>query len=342
MIFNMKDFRMTPIKRVPLLVLILLLILVPGSLSALTVKLASPFPEGTEWDNTLKKMAAEWADITNGQVRMRIYPGGVAGDDADMVRKMRFGQIDAAVLTSFGMKSIVPNSFVMTLPGLMHSDAELDAVIEDFAPSFDQNFIAEGFRVLTWSKSGWAYFFSKNSAGTPMKMRSEKLAISSSDVELAEAFKALRFNIIPMALNELMVGLQSGMATAYYAPPMASAAYQWFAQAPYMIDLPIAPVLGGMVISERTWSRIPESYHGELKQAIEDVAKVFAAESDRINAEAMSVMLRHGLKVLDMDDNLRSEWFSVLTAGHDLVVGDGKWVDRGVYEDFISRLEEMR
>ncbi|MCK5251256.1 MAG: TRAP transporter substrate-binding protein DctP, partial [Spirochaetaceae bacterium] len=74
-----------------LIVFLLFLLHLPLSLSALTIKLASPLPEGTEWDNTLRRMADEWSDITDGQIRMRIYPGGIAGDEGDMVRKMRIG-----------------------------------------------------------------------------------------------------------------------------------------------------------------------------------------------------------------------------------------------------------
>lgn len=321
---------------------LLFLFLALTPLSALTVKLGSPFPEGSAWDSTLKRMAAEWSDITGGDVRMRIYPGGVAGDQADTIRKMRFGQLDAAVLTSFGLQSIVPSTFVLSLPGMLQSEAELDYVIERFAPDFDEEFVKEGFRVLAWSKSGWAYFFAKSPSTTPERFMREKLSVSSAEEETAANFKALGFSVVPVDLNELMVALQSGMVSAFYAPPMAAAAYQWFALAPYMIDFALAPVLGGLVISERTWNRIPERYHRELKQAIETVARDFYAESERLNAEAMTVMARHGLQLKDLTDSQREDWYKVMTSGHKLVVGDDKWIDDKLYGEFISVLEGLR
>ena len=321
---------------------LLLALALASPLSAITIKLGSPFPEGSAWDTTLKRMAAEWREITDGQVRMRIYPGGVAGDDSDMIRKMRFGQLDAAVLTTFGLKSIVPNTFVMTLPGILQSEDELDYILSEFAPRFDEDFVREGFRVLTWSKSGWAYFYSKNPSITTDQMRREKLAVSSNDEELAANFKALRFNVVPTSLSELMVSLQSGMVSAFYAPPMAAAAYQWFSQAPYMIDFPLAPVLGGFVISERTWQRIPEQYHEELQAAIQDVARDFYLESERLNSEALDVMNRHGLHREQLTEAQKDEWFEMFTEGHGLVVGDGKWIDDEVYGDFMAHVNSMR
>lgn len=332
---------MTPTKKTGVLALLVLFLIVTP-ISALTVKLGSPFPEGSPWDSTLKHMAAEWSDITGGEVRMRIYPGGVAGDQADTIRKMRFGQLDAAVLTSFGLQSIVPKTFLLSLPGILRSEAELDFVIEEFTPRFDEEFVDEGFRILAWSKSGWAYFFSKNQTRTAEGLMNEKLSVSSAEEETAANFKALGFNVVPVDLNELMVALQSGMVSAFYAPPMAAAAYQWFALAPHMIEFAMAPVIGGLVISERTWNRIPRRYHVELKQAIETVALDFYAESERLNKEALSVMARHGLQLENLTDSQKEDWYEVMTSGHKLIVGDGKWIDDDLYREFISTLEGLR
>ncbi|RKX71537.1 MAG: C4-dicarboxylate ABC transporter substrate-binding protein [Spirochaetes bacterium] len=322
--------------------LIVLVFAALAPLSALTVKLGSPFPEGSSWDSSLKRMAAQWSEISGGQVRLRIYPGGVAGDQADMIRKMRIGQLDAAVLTSFGLKSIVPDTFVLSLPGLLKSEAELNYVIEEFVPQFDDDFVKEGFRILAWSKSGWAYFFAKSPARTPRQLMNEKLSVSAADEEAAVNFISLGFNVVPTSLNELMVALQSGMVTAFYGPPMAAAAYQWFALAPYMIDFPLAPVLGGFVVSERTWNRIPERYHAELKAAIEEVAADFYTESERLNIEAMNVMKRHGLKVEELNADEMEQWYDLMNSGHHLLVGDGKWIDEDLYNNLVSSLKGLR
>lgn len=321
---------------------VVLIILISSSAAGLTIKLGSPFPEGSAWDSTLKEMAAEWRKISSGKVRMRIYPGGVAGSEGDMIRKMRFGQLDAAVLTTFGMKSIVPDSFVMTLPGILQSETELDYAIAEFAPRFDEDFIKKGFRVLVWSKTGWAYFFAANPIHTPDSLRKERLSVSNTDEELAANFKSLRFNVVPMSLGEVMVALQSGMATAVYCPPLIAAAYQWFSQVPYMLDFKLAPVMGGIVISEKTWQRIPDKYHEEFQTAIDEVARNFYLESERLNEEAMKVMKKHNLEVINLSENETADWLEVFTAGHSLLIGDDKWIDNEVYNDFVTTLEGLR
>lgn len=311
-------------------------------LSALTIKLGSPLPEGSAWDLSLKKMGAEWREITNKKVNLRIYPGGIAGSEGDMIRKMKFGQLDAAVLTIFGMKTLVPNSFVMAMPGILESEEELDAAIQEFAPRFDAEFAKKGFQVLAWSKSGWIYFYSKNPAKTPELLQKEKLSINNTDKELATIFKTLNFNVVPMALNEVIVALQSGMATAVYSPPVAAAAYQWFPLVPNMIDYKLAPVIGGFVISGKTWNRIPEQYRDDMLKVANRLSREFYEESERLNEKAMNVMDGYGLEVINLSGEETEEWQEIIGKGHALLVGDGKWIDDAVYDDFEEFLENIR
>ena len=59
----------------------------------IVIKIATLAPEGTEWHGLLVELGQEWKKATDGEVRLRIYPGGVVGDERDMVRKIRFVQI---------------------------------------------------------------------------------------------------------------------------------------------------------------------------------------------------------------------------------------------------------
>lgn len=313
-----------------------------AALSAQTIKLASPLPEGTEWHNALLRMANDWREITGGRVRLRIYPGGIAGNEADMVRKMRFGQLDAGVFSAFGLKAIVPETFVFTLPGLLRSEEELDYVLEHFLGRFDERFREEGFEIGAFSKTGWAYIFGPVPIHDPDDLKRRKVFVDNTDTEMSIVFKSLGFNVVPVGINEIAVSLQSGLADTFYAPPVGAAAYQWFAFSPYMTDFRLTPVIGGIVLTERAWSRIPEQYHEELKAAMERMAASFYSESIRLNEEALAVMEKHGLQHVAVTDEQVEEWTAVMRSGHELMVGEGRSVPTEVYEDFTAMLEGLR
>ena len=49
------------------------------------IKMATLAPEGTPWHALIAKMGERWSEETNGNVRLRIYPGGIVGDERDMI-----------------------------------------------------------------------------------------------------------------------------------------------------------------------------------------------------------------------------------------------------------------
>jgi TRAP-type C4-dicarboxylate transport system substrate-binding protein len=322
--------------------LILMILGSISSLSALTIKMGSLFPENSSWDRTLNRMAQEWSAITDGKVTLKIYPGGIAGDESDMIRKMRIGQLDAAVLTSAGMSGIVPDTLAASLPFLVQSEEELDYIIDDVLPLFDDDYRDKGFEVLVWSKSGWINFFANEIIMTPDDLRKTRMGVSPDSPEMVEAFKALGFKVIPLGMNENLMGLQSGMIDSLYSIPMVTAVFQWFALAKYMNPIPMAPVLGGIVISERTWKKIPKAYHDELKASMDNVAREFFKETEKLNNEAIDVMLKNDLVILKPTDSDLQSWRDLFSNGYWMIVGDGKMISEASYSEITGKLRDFR
>ena len=51
------------------------------STHATTLKIATLSPEGTAWMKMLRQAASNIEQRTDGSVKLKIYPGGVMGDD---------------------------------------------------------------------------------------------------------------------------------------------------------------------------------------------------------------------------------------------------------------------
>ena len=58
---------------------------------AQTIKLGTLAPDGSPWYTSLRDMDERWKEASNDEVRLKIYPGGVLGDEGDMIRRMRIG-----------------------------------------------------------------------------------------------------------------------------------------------------------------------------------------------------------------------------------------------------------
>ncbi len=127
------------------------------------------------------EVAQKWKELSGGRVTLRIYAGGVAGDENDMLRKVRIGQLHATALTSVMLIDIVPDIEALSFPMLVRTDGEFEYLIEKLGPEFEARLAKKGFKVLTWTTAGWSHFFTKEPVITPEDMKKRKLFFWGSD-----------------------------------------------------------------------------------------------------------------------------------------------------------------
>lgn len=328
---------------------ILIVFLLMGSIFSLhaadkvTIKLASLFPIGSSWDTTLREIASEIKKNTGGDVSMKIYSGGTMGSEGNVLRKIKIGQIDAGVFSAFGLKEMVSDTFVISFPFLLQSENEVDFALRFYTPEFKREFNKKGFEPLVWSKSGWAHIFSNKPVKTPEDLKKLKLGFSPNETEMIDAFRNMGFNVIPIDMTGMTMALQTGMIEAFYSPPALAASYQWFGLANYMMEMPIAPVVGSIIISKRTWNRIPKKHRPAVRTAIKKAEKRFYLQTDSMTREAIEIMKKNGLHVVKLTESQKNVWRNIvlLTDYSDFTTGKGS-VSAKTYNDFKSKVEDYR
>ena len=209
-------------------------------------------------------MAESWKTASAGKVDVRIYPGGVAGDDPDMVRKMRIGQLQMAGLTGVGLSRIIPEIAALQMPMLLTNAGELNYVRERVSPEIEALLEEKGFKLLAWADVGWVHFFTRQPVRRPNDLKAEKLWIWAGDTTYLEAWKSAGYQPVPLPSTEIFTGLQSGLVTAFTTTPLAALSYQWFPKANHMTDLRWAPFVGALVITTRSWEEIPAALRPAL------------------------------------------------------------------------------
>jgi TRAP-type C4-dicarboxylate transport system substrate-binding protein len=318
-----------------------LFLLAASTASALTIKLGTVAPEGSPWHEALQEMGAEWQKISGGKIKVRIYPGGVAGDEPDLLRKIRIGQLQAAALTKSGLFSLAPDIDLITFPLMLRTDDELDHLIEKVGPEIEAQLAENGFKVLNWSSAGWVYFFSRKPVFMPEDLQSQKFFFWGSDTEYLELLKGAGFRPVPLAINDLLPSLQTGLVEAFAAPPIAALSFQWFAQTPNMADLPWQPLPGATVISMKTWRKIPAEMKPRLEKAAVAAGVRIRDRIAELNEEALKVMQEHGLKINRVTPQGVEYW---RTEFHKK--GGDRFIDtrysREAYERVLRILEDYR
>ena len=230
------------------------------------VKLGTFAPESTFWVKDLKKMGNQWKKLSKGQVRLRIYSGGVAGDEPATVRKMIIGQLSAATLSSIGLSEIVPDALVLNTPFLYGSNQEVNHVMKNIVPNLESQFDKKGFKVLHWTSLGWIYLFSKEKVIEPKDLSPQPLYIGTP--EGSDVYNKAGFKTEEISPLELLKALSPPfpMVSAYTTSPIYSLANQWFGLAQNMMDYPLSPAIAATVIRKDVWEKIPAELQPEFIQ----------------------------------------------------------------------------
>ena len=318
-----------------------LLLAATSPAAAVVIKLGTVAPEGSPWHDTLRDIAAAWQKLSNGQVTLRIYPGGVAGDESDMLRKMRIGQLNAAALTSGGLGDVIPEMKALTFPLLVRSDAEMAAVFAKLGPRLSAGLEAKGYKVLNWSSAGWVHFFSRKPVTLPEDLRSQKLFFWGSDPQYVELLKQSGFQPMSLAVTDLLPSLQTGLVDAFAAPPAAALSFQWFALAPHMADLKWQPLPGATVVSAKAWGEIPAALRPQLEQAAADAGAKLQARIDQLNDQAVEAMRQRGMKVTRVTPEAEERWRSLVRA-KGIPVFVGARFSREIFDAVEESLLEYR
>jgi len=290
--------------------LLLALSLLAAAPAAQKIKLATLVPEGSVWDKSLRLYADTCARGTGGRVKFRIYPGGVAGDEPDVMRKVRVGQLQGGLFTMSGLGDVVPALRVFEIPLFFRSEEEVAFVLESLDQELRRRLEEKDLVLLHWSHAGWLRFFSTKPVHTVDELKSLKHFVWAGDHRMAKWYQEGGFRPVQLAATDMMTGLQTGLIEAMPCTGLMANSLQWFRQAEYMLNYPVAPLLGGTVISKKVWDKMrPEDRELLLREGV-GTQETLMVEVPRQEASAVDEMARRGLKLTTPTGNM-DRWFEL-------------------------------
>lgn len=228
------------------------------------IKIASLAPKGSSWMKSFEKTNRDIQAATNGEVALKIYGGGVMGDEGAMVRKMRTGQLDGAAVTNVGLGDIAAELLVLQLPLTFKNYKELDYVRDKMTPTFEKILAEKGFVLLHWGDVGFNYVFSNTPVGAPDDIKKTKMWVWDADPISKAVMEVAGVNGVLMGVPDVLPSLQTGVIDAFSNSPYGAVALQWQTKAKYVLNLKLAMVIGGLVVSKKTWDKIPAEHQAAI------------------------------------------------------------------------------
>jgi TRAP-type C4-dicarboxylate transport system substrate-binding protein len=274
----------------------------PPDVNAQTVvKFATLAPEGTAWMKTMRLFNDELSAKTQGRVKFKIYAGGVSGDEKDVARKIRLGQLQAAGFTGVGLGEIAPETRVLDTPFLFKSAAETDHVYKILDADFRGIFRSRGYILLGWTEVGNVYIFSNAPVRDPGDLQKVKMWIWEGDPIAEATFAAMKIKPIPLSITDVMTSLQTGMINAVYSAPATVIPLQWYTKMKYAMSLPIATASGAVVISKKTFDALAPEDQKTLLALGDRHFRALTAASRKDNERSIATLKNEKVVFVDPD-----------------------------------------
>jgi TRAP-type C4-dicarboxylate transport system substrate-binding protein len=204
---------------------------------------------------------------------------------------------------------------------MFRSDRELSCTRGTVGPKLEAILEEKGFKVLAWGNAGWVYFFAPGPVIEPADMKPYSIFVWAGETAVVEAYKKMGFKPVPLAATEILAALQSGLVDSFPTTPIAALSFQWFGLAKHMTDVKWAPLVGAIVVSTKTWRKIPD----ELKPRLEELARATGerqrGEMPELEAQAIEAMKSHGLVVHSVPSDKIANWEEVARAGLTNIIG---------------------
>jgi TRAP-type C4-dicarboxylate transport system substrate-binding protein len=309
----------------------------------LTIKLASLVPENTPWGAALNRMVGEWARISDGQVELVVYHGGVRGEESAVLQQLKSNAIQAAVFTSVGLNQISPEVMTLSVPLLIRNDAELDAVLGELKPELEGHINAQDFFMLAWAKSGWVKIFSKKQVFEPAELKRLKVGAPPDMPSMNQAFTGMNYKLENLPLTETLMALNSGKVDAIYSSPIYVASMQIFTTAKYMMSINVAPVMGGIVMNKqreyRALTRLP--YWPQLLASAQRIGRDIDASIDQLEDTALKTMRSYGLVVSTISPEQEQLWYADIEAAMPTLLRS-RVFDTALYDKINAILQRFR
>jgi TRAP-type C4-dicarboxylate transport system substrate-binding protein len=293
-----------------LLALVVLAGLLPArAQTPFRIKLGTQAPRGSSLHQILQTMGEKWRQAPGGGIALTIYPDGTLGGEADMVRKMRIGQIQAGMLTVVGLAEIEESvSALQNMPMMFRSLEEVDYVREKMRPELERRLLEKGYVALFWGDAGWVRFFSRDPFTQPAELKKMKLFVWAGDNAQIDIMKAAGYQPVPLEVNDLRTSLQTGMINAVPNVPFYALKAQLYDSAPHMLELNWAPLVGGTVVTRKVWETIPPDTRTLLMKSAAEAGEQVKVRMRIESHEAVEAMKKHGLQVQPVSPQLAEEW----------------------------------
>ena len=305
------------------------------------IRLGTIAPKGSSYHRALQEMGEKWRKTQGGTATFTVFTDGTQGGEEDTVRRMRVGQLNAALLSVVGLTQIDRSVAALQLMPLVYrSWEEVDYVRERIAQKLEKRLFDKGYVVLFWADAGWVRYFSRDPALHPGDFKRRKIFVWSGDNNQVDILKAMGYQPVPLETADILPGLQTGLITVVPTTPYYALAGQFNGPAPHMLDIKWVPIVGACVLTRKVWESLSPLGRDELMRAAQQAGASIRQHARDEDTESIEAMKRRGLQVAIPTAEVLAEWRRVAEQAYPGI--RGSLVPAETFDEVMALLRDYR
>ena len=305
------------------------------------LRIGSLVPKNSVYHRQLLELGEVWKQGQEGAPKFAVFTDGSQGGEAEMTRRMRIGQLQGALLSVVGLREIEPTvAALQAMPLLFKTWDEVDYVREKMRPAMEKKFAEKGFVVLAWGDAGWVRFFSKEPAARPDDYKKMKFFAWGAEADQQAIMKSLGYTPVPLEPTDILPAIQTGMINVVPSTPYFALATQIYNTAPHMLEINWAPIVGALVVTQKSWAEMPPELQASMRMASEKAGAAIRAQARKEVDEAVDAMKKRGLKVTTPTPAQMQEWNALADSLYPRI--RGTMVPADTFDEVMLHLKTYR
>ena len=309
--------------------------------SAQTIKLATLAPEGSGWMDAMRAGAAEIRERTDGRVKFKFYGGGVQGNDKQVLRKMRIGQLHGGAFSSNALVAFQKDAVLYGMPMVFKNAEEVRFVRDRMDEKLRDLLEQAGYVNFGFASGGFAHIMSNRPIANLEDMQGLKVWVPDGDRISYDAVKALGVSPVTMPLTDVLTGLQTELIDTIMGPPAATIILQWNTGVSFITELPLAYIFAMLVIDKKYFNRIQPADQAIVREVMERVYLDFEQQGNKDNENAYAALLADGMNSVTPNLDQVHEWNSAVQASNHKLADEGV-IDAGLLAELECHVSAYR
>ena len=322
-----------------ILSIVVLIFSVPAM--AVTLKIATVTPNGSQWMTDMRAGAAAIKKQTEGRVLIKYYGGGVKGDDAKVLGQIRIRQLQGGAFTPSALAEQYSDLNLYGMPVVFDSEEEAAFVRSRMDARLQQGLEDAGFVNFGFATSGFANIMSSTPVRSLADLKGKRIWIPEGDSISYASMEALSLNPVTLPLTDVLTGLQTGLIDIIAIPPIVALLMQWHTKVKYVTRVPLVYTFGFMAVDKKTFDKISDYDQAVVREVMTKMYQNFDKVNLIDNEVAFNALVKSGIQPTSLDDEEFVKVRNLLLESNLKLGAEGAFTLE-LYEEMLRYIDEYR